>query len=311
MRWFLSVLMLLLPATAMAAVCVEVDMSRDMLEPREQRAAVLLVSDLLVGKGLDATPDGTDCLQTYRVHHVVFGNHITVTLTGPEGSRQAATESTADVPRIYSQLVNALLSEQPLANSNSTVDRRNVSWDLSHQPRVEAEGLWFVRLGGGAQGQPEGGIGPALGIGYRHELDTMGVESSFFEFRRIEGDVSTDQHISWVKLMALRYVDPVANSTPMLGAGISWSRMEVWDGTSMLVGNGVELHVRGAYELLRASTIRMFVQAEAGLPLYKAKYQTQRYTYTNGVPDDTDAASDAWVPSLTISFGIGWVKNGY
>jgi len=312
MRWLIPALLFLLPLPARADVCVTVDAERDMLEPREQRAAELLVADLLVAKGLDASPDATGCLETYRLHHVVFGDRITVTLAGPAGTRQSSVQDLAEVPSLYSQLVNALLAEQPLANSNASVDRRNVTWDLSYAPRVEAEGLWFLRLGGGAQSAPEASVGPALGVGYRHELDTLGIEASFFEFRRAENDRGSDQHVSFIKLMGLRYVDPVANSTPVFGAGISWSRAEVWDGNRTLVGNGVELHVRGAYELLRASTVRMFVQAEAGLPLYLAKPEGSGYwdsTTQSTVP--ADAVDDAWVPSLTISFGIGWANQGY
>jgi hypothetical protein len=57
------------------------------------------------------------------------------------------------------------------------------------------------------------------------------------------------------------------------------------------------------YEFLRASTIRMFLQADATLPFYTVR----RYTFDS--VSGVRASASSWVPSLAFSFGIGWGKS--
>jgi hypothetical protein len=58
-------------------------------------------------------------------------------------------------------------------------------------------------------------------------------------------------------------------------------------------GSGLQAELSAGYELLRASTIRLFGQADANLPIHRVH--------------DTNTGSDSsYAPSFALSFGIGW-----
>ncbi|MEP6654836.1 MAG: hypothetical protein ABJA82_15845 [Myxococcales bacterium] len=77
------------------------------------------------------------------------------------------------------------------------------------------------------------------------------------------------------------------------------NNMSTIDGSySNYSGSGIQGELSGGYEFLRASTIRMFVQADATLPLYKAR--TNLYLSTDTSQDS------AYAPSFAVSFGVGW-----
>lgn len=71
----------------------------------------------------------------------------------------------------------------------------------------------------------------------------------------------------------------------------------------MYSGSGLQGEISVGYEFLRASTIRMFLQADATLPFYTV----HRYTYDSAL--GAAVGGSAWVPSLAFSFGIGWGKS--
>ena len=71
-------------------------------------------------------------------------------------------------------------------------------------------------------------------------------------------------------------------------SGTSWANRTYWS------GNGLQGELTVGYELGRASTLRVFVQADATLPFYLMS------SSRNG---DTRYAS-----SLAVSVGVGWQR---
>jgi hypothetical protein len=311
-------------AAASAAVCVEVDASKDTLSDGDRNGTRALLAQALQREGVEVTQQ--NCQGTYSVYHVKLGNSVTVFLQGPQGRpqpgavgaigyRQATARSLEDVPPVYSQMVRSLISGQPMSTSNDTVDRTNATAAQQAPNRVEADSLWYARLGYGGVVGPSFAHGPAFGFGYRYELDSLGIDFSFLNFtvgnNSDNGDSNASVGVtgSWIKLMGLYFLDPTANRTTYLGGGVGWGGTAVASANSNATttsvsaysGSGLHLEASVGYEFLRASTIRIFVQGDVTLPLYKIRSTTTDFV--------TSSTATSYAPSFVVAFGIGWGKS--
>jgi hypothetical protein len=309
---------------ASAAVCVDVDTSRDTLSEGDRNGTRALLAQALQKEGLQVAQQ--NCVGTYSVYHVKLGNSVTVFMQGPQGFprptgagplgyRQATVRSLEDVPPVYSQMVRSLITGQPMNTANDTVDRTNATAAQQAPNRVEADSLWYARLGYGGVLGPNFTHGPALGFGYRYELDSLGIDFSFLNF--MIGNNSDNNNTSgsvgvtgsWLKLMALYFLSPTANRSTYLGGGVGWGVTAVGSvantstttSISTYTGSGLHAELSAGYELLRASTIRIFLQADATLPLYMVHSTTITASNTN--------SASSYAPSFVVSFGIGWGKS--
>jgi hypothetical protein len=111
--------------------------------------------------------------------------------------------------------------------------------------------------------------------------------------------------------MALYFLNPTAGHSAYMGGGVSWGVAAAATATTdssglstvrTYTGNGLQGEISAGYEFLRASTIRMFVQADATLPFYAV------HTY-NFDSTGTSVGSSSYVPTLAVSFGIGWGRS--
>jgi hypothetical protein len=184
--------------------------------------------------------------------------------------------------------------------------------------RIEADSLWYVRLGYGATFGGDTRNGPALGFGYRYELDSLAIDLSFLNFMIDAGKKDSGNSASagvtatWIRLQALYFLNPLANGSTYLGAGLGWGAAAAVKATastgsngtseSAYSGSGLEGQLTAGYEFLRASTIRIFAQADLTLPFYKATSAT----YNSSSSDY--ATRSIYLPTVTLSLGIGWGK---
>jgi hypothetical protein len=313
--------LLMMPGRALADVCLTVDEAHDTFSPAERAAAVLLLERQFELAGEHVVPPG--CANAYVVSHVRFGNTITITLSGPAGQRDAVARGMDDVPAVYSQMVRSLLRGEPLS-APGIVDRTNVSRQQSDAPnRVYADSLFYARLGYGGVFAERTYNGPSVGMfGYRRELDAFGVDVSFFnlQFKSSNdsygygfGGGSSGSTGTWLKLEFLRFTSPLTDRSPYLGGGLSWSTAHLstagtntqrtWD------GDGLQGELTAGYELGRASSIRVFLQADVGLPFYRLT--SHSYTYSNAPPYiTTSETTHRYAPSIAVSLGIGWQRGG-
>ena len=167
------------PRLVRADVCVGVDETRDTLSRTDRAAAVLLLTRQfeLAGQHVqDSCPD------PYVVSHIVLGNTIFVTLAGPGGRREGTALGLDDLPALYNQMVRSILTGRPMEGFN-VIDRGNVTAAQASVERVPTDAFWYARLGyGGLFGDRAYGT-PAIGFGYRVELDSFGVDASFFNYQ--------------------------------------------------------------------------------------------------------------------------------
>lgn len=301
--------------TAAADVCVVVDETHDTFSPDERTASLLLLGRQFELAGERVVP--APCPDQFVVSHVQLGRTISIALAGRGGRREATALGLDDVPAVYSQMVRSLLAGRPLSGM-SAVDRTNVSETQAAPLRVGSDSVFYARLGYGAIfGDRAYGV-PSVGlIGYRHELDSFGVDVSFLNFQlkpssgygAYGAGEPSGWSGSWLKLEGLYFKRPLANQTPYFGGGLSWGGTSLQNGSRFWDGSGLQGELTAGYELARASTIRLFVQADAGLPFYNLTSTT--YTSPTTSPArPIVVTSHQYAPSLTLSIGLGWQRGG-
>jgi hypothetical protein len=318
---FFAPFLCLAAAEARAQVCVRIDESQDTLTQNDRAAAVLLLNRQFAMAGEQVVPD---CSTPYLLAHIKLGNSITVTLSGPKGEREGTALGLDDLPALYNQMVRSLLTGRPMTGL-AVVDRTNVTAAQATAQRVHSDSFTYARLGYGGifAGQAYGT--PSFGFGYRAELDRVALDVSFLNLQvgQSEGYGSSANAggASLVKLSGLYLLKRHANSTPYLGGGLSWGRTYINEtyptevpragagpGTVYYFntggrGSGLQGELTAGYEFGRATTIRMFMQADAILPFYSVTSQT---ISSRGVVSST---TRRYTPSLVMSVGLGWQRN--
>jgi hypothetical protein len=285
-----------------ATVCAELDTARDNLNETERAATRILLIQVLEEKEQHVVDSG--CSVTYRAHHIRLGNSVTVVLSNGSQSRSLKVNKIEEVSKAYSQLAESLISGKPLGVELGTVDRTNVTNDQVSPNRVEADSLWYLRLGYGGIAADGLKTGPAFGFGYRYELDRIAIDASFLNFVLTNDDSTYDAATgSWIRLGANYYFDPYANNSLYAGAGIGWGGGSVTADGLHYSNSGIDVGLSGGFEFLRASSIRLFVQFDATLPTYALK--GTRYE-ADGV---TSHRESLYAPSFALSLGLGFGKS--
>lgn len=313
-------LFLCVPAVAQAQVCVTIDESHDTLGQDDRTAAVLLLNRQFASAGEQVV---ASCPTPYVLAHIKLGNTIMVTLSGPKGNREGTALGLDDLPALYSQMVRSLETGRPMTGLG-VIDRTNVTAAQATAQRVHSDGFFYARLGyGGIFGARTYGV-PSFGLGYRAEIDKVAIDVSFLNFQVSNSDFNyaggSADSASLLKLSGLYMVHRDASSTPYLGGGLSWGHTSVTESqpvpypsgiaggsgypyTTGGDGSGLQGELTAGYEFARATTIRMFVQADAILPFYSVSSQTFS---SRGMPL---ASTSRWTPSLVMSIGLGWQRG--
>ncbi len=187
------------------------------------------------------------------------------------------------------------------------VDRSNVTVSQANPLRVEADSMSYARLGYGAVvGSGSHGVG-SMGFGIRRELDDFAIDASFFNFqaKTLGGYYAggSTSAVSWVKLECLRFLNAKANSTPYFGGGLSWGMVNSWSNSRSWSGSGLQGELTAGYELMRASNLRVFLQSDVVLPFYTAASTTYQF------PARTSVTERRYMPSASISLGVGWSRG--
>jgi len=161
-----------------------------------------------------------------------------------------------------------------------------------------------------------------MGFGYRAELDSFAIDVSFLNYQLLSSSpvygpsgyysAGGGASGSFLKLEGLYFLKPAANASTYFGGGLSYgmTSLSKSDGSSQtsLHGSGLQGELTIGYEIPRASTMRIFVQADAVLPFYRATGDV--VTYTPSLPNYQRTPSKVqYTPSLGVSIGVGWHKR--
>jgi len=297
---------------AAADACVEIDAERDTLSEQDRAAARSVFLQALETNGQKVSARNAQCTALYRVQNVRLGNSVTATVAGPQGTRTVTLRTIEDLPNAYDQMVRSLLSGTAMSNSGSALTRDNVTANQAAPRRAEADSLWYARLGYGmTTGGGSSAAGPAFGFGYRYELDALGIDLSFFNLAISHsnqtdtyGDRETNVSGSWVRLLAYYFAGASSSSSLYAGAGLSWGGAAVTDGPVVYSGSGIQGELSLGFEVLRASTIRLFVQADATLPFWKSTPDLDTFGITS------TSAGSRYTPTFVLALGGGFGRGG-
>ncbi len=292
-------------------MCVAIDDAHDALSPQERTAAIVLVARQFELAGRRVVSGSCDV--PYTVSHVRLGDTIVVILSGANERRDGTARGLDDLPALYGQMVRSIVTGRPMTGFN-VVDRTNVTASQASPQRVQSNSFAYARLGYGAIfGNQTHGV-PSIGLlGYRHEVDSFGIDVSFMNFQfKSANDGYGNGSISgsWLKLEALHFKRPLANQTTYFGGGLSWggtsssdNGLNRWEHSG---GSGLQGELTAGYEVARSSTVRLFVQADATLPFYTLTSNSYS-SASNTRPIIT--TRHQYAPSLAISMGLGWQRN--
>lgn len=246
--------------------------------------------------------------------HIRVGEKIFVTVAGSRVNREAVAIGIEDLPAVYRQIVRSIITGRPV-ESFTMVDRANVTASQGAARRVNADSFGYARLGyGGLFGNRTYGT-PALGFGYRVELDRFGVDVAFLNLQIGSNSSAEVSAGSVLKLSGLYFIRPDANRTGYLGAGLSWGGSSFGNDSgydsysSGFSGSGLQAELSGGYEFARATPLRIFVQVDATLPFYSVI--SERYTFprAGSLIEPTIMTSHRYAPSFVASVGMGWQRN--
>jgi len=176
------------------------------------------------------------------------------------------------------------------------------------------DSIGYARLGYGAVFGDRTYGGPSVGFGYRAEFETFAVDVSFLNLQ-LPSSGSSDR--SWtsgslLKLQGLHFVNSEASATTYVGAGLSLGFTNVGQDSSgpgfsvsSWRGGGLQGEFTIGYEAMRASPLRMFVEANATVPFYNVA--SDHTTYSASTSRVLSVVSfHRFAPSVGVSFGLGW-----
>jgi hypothetical protein len=293
--------------------CLVIDEGRDTLSSQDRQAALILVSRELERAGRQVV--SAECAERYGLSHVRLGTTIVVVLVGPTGQREGRASGMDDLLGLYNQIVRALLTGSSVGAMN-VVDRTNVTTAQAEPRRMGIDSFAYARLGYASMLGTGGTGSPAIGFGYRAELDSWGLDISFLNQQLPSsngalGASNGGMAGSLLKLQGLYFLNPRANASAYFGGGISWgtttgSSSSSQNGYSSWRGSGLQGELTAGYELPRASELRVFVQADATLPFYHTSGQA--YTFSQG-GSSAVMTGRRYNPSVTLSVGVGWQRR--
>ena len=298
---FAAALVLGARSASAANVCVALDEANDTLEVNERKAAATVLRQALVANH-HVVVTGT-CEDTYTAGHVRLGKSMSVMLTSSKGSRTARAGLIDELPAIYDQLIRALDSGKDLGDDGVT-SRKNATLDQAVPNRVQADNIARFTIGYGATLGQASAPGPTLGGGYRYELDRFAVDADINSLLGQKGAGATRGGFQ-AGIRGVYFFDPTASASLYAGAGaaflLSASEIDHWSYS----GSGLAGRASVGYEFLRESTIRMTVEVDAVLPVFKLTRDTS-FGEMLGVPTAATGPASVYAPIIGLNFGIGW-----
>ena len=186
------------------------------------------------------------------------------------------------------------------------------------RPGRDVTAVGYARVGFGAAMDEQPRRAPAVGFGFRGEGEGFGLDISVFNYvvNFDPYDDARDMLVgSRVKLTALHFLSPGQNRSAYVGGGLSWGGASMNRGNelgqtyaSSWHGNGLQAELTTGYEFGRTGDMRLFVQGDASLPLFRVTSTTFSSTRTEsgGLTFGTERR---YLPSAVISLGIGWAKR--
>lgn len=288
---------LLTSTSALAGICVTINKDRDTLSPEDQRAARITLENTLENQGIK--PIGEPCETTYTLSHTKLGEEVTIRLAVGEETRTLRARGLEDLPSAYEQMVASIKNGTPLADN---IGRQNVTNKQTNRNKQELESQLYIALGG-VMSELNQEAAPLFRFGYRFETDSagFGLSGSLSPFPKTGGGGAG------LDFEGLYFFDGQAGSSLYTGASIGYQGYSYGEpafddvvestvtDTTEWAGAGFAVRPMVGWEFFRATSGRLFIQAEANLPTYMLEQGGQEkwnpsFMFTVGGSFDVDPA---------------------
>ena len=257
-------------SNALAGVCVKINVDRDTLSADDRRAARITLENTLENHGI--MPIGEPCESTYVLSHTKLGEEVTVRMSVGSELRTLRARGIEDLPSAYDQMVASIKNGTPLADN---IGRRNVLNKQTNRNKQELESVLYLGLGGVFSELNEEAA-PMMRMGYRFETDSagFGIVGSLTPFPTTGGGGAG------LDFEGLYFFDGEAASSLYVGGALGYQGYSygepsfddldstVNQGDGNWSGAGFAVRPIVGWEFFRATSGRLFVQAEANLPTY-------------------------------------------
>lgn len=172
----------------------------------------------------------------------------------------------------------------------------------------------YTRLGKSVVFDAEPRPGTGIGFGIRGETRTFAVDTSFANLALDLDPIESAGLLvagSLLKIEVLRFLSPDRPRSAYIGGGLGWGILSLgvdnaFNGgyTTGWSGRGLQGELTAGYELGRRSLMRLFVQADASVPLFNARSET--FTYPRAGAVERAGYDLRYIPSIVVSVGVGW-----
>ena len=184
-----------------------------------------------------------------------------------------------------------------------------VSAQQTSQPEFRSFG--YARLGYGAAFVDGTRSATAIGFGYRGETRSVAFDVSVFNWM-IGASLYDEDSVfagSLLKLQVLRFLDGDADRSAYVGGGVSWGGISAGGRgvpyASDWNGSGLQGEFSTGYEFRGNTPLRVFVQADVGVPFFRARRES--FTVFNPPGSFRSTVVDRrLIPSAVVSVGMGW-----
>jgi hypothetical protein len=105
---------------------------------------------------------------------------------------------------------------------------------------------------------------------------------------------------SLLTLEVLRVARPDAAGSLYFGRGLGFGGA----GRGNESGFGLQGELTGGYEAMRKTRVRVLIQVDATLPMYKTK--GENFSFDPTTRTSTSTSTSSYTPSVALSLGLGW-----
>jgi len=175
----------------------------------------------------------------------------------------------------------------------------------------------YTRLGKAVVFDAEPRPATGIGFGLRGETRTFAVDTSFANLALDLDPLESAGLLiagSLLKIEVLRFLSPDRPRSAYVGGGLGWGLLSLgvdtpFKGgyTTNWGGRGLQGELTAGYEFGRRSLMRLFVQADASVPLFNARSET--FTYPQPGAVESAGNDRRHMPSVVVSLGVGWHSN--
>ena len=182
----------------------------------------------------------------------------------------------------------------------------------------ELRSIGYARLGYGGASADRFRSAPAIGFGYRAELESFALDISFFNYVIRADPYESGGELfagSVLRLQGLHFFDAEADRSAYVGAGLSWGGVSLSRGSSggtysnSWNGSGLQGELTVGYELTRSTPMRLFIQTDIGLPFFKAKSASYNFARQPNGLYLSPSVDERYIPSAVVSLGVGWQRH--